>query len=117
MIKRSADYKSVVLEKMRGGEGSVTITHVWEQEELSDKNPNRLFAKLTLKPNCSIGIHVHENEDEVFYVMKGEAEANDNGEIVILKEGDTILTGNGGKHSIKCISDTPLELLAVITCY
>ena len=46
----------------------------------SELNPNmRLFAKLVLKPGCSIGHHVHENEDEIYYILSGTAETDDNG--------------------------------------
>jgi mannose-6-phosphate isomerase-like protein (cupin superfamily) len=37
--------------------------------------------------------------------------------VVELNPGDTILTGNGDGHAIRCIGDEPLELIAVISTY
>ena len=116
MIKRKEQFKIDVRENMRGGEGSVRIEKLWEPQEEMKAN-NRLFARLALEPGSGIGFHNHENEEEVFVVLKGKAEADDNGEMVELNAGDTILTGDGAGHSIKNIGDETLEILAVISCY
>jgi len=116
MIKKTSEYKSEIREKMRGGEGSVKIEHFWSPgTELKAKT--RLFAKLTLAPGSSIGFHNHENEEEVFVILKGTAEADDNGKTVVLKQGETILTGNGAGHSIRNPGPDDLEVLAVISSY
>ena len=116
MIKRKKDFEITVLENMRGGDGSVRIERMWSPETELKAN-NRLFAKLVLKPGSSIGFHHHENEEEVFYVLRGIAEADDNGDTVILNPGDSILTADGAGHSIKSVGEDTLELLSVISCY
>lgn len=116
MIRRDGEYKSEFREEMRGGTGSVKIEELWAPgTEMRSKN--RMVSRLTLKPGDSIGFHPHDAEDEIFFVIKGRAEANDNGNLVELGVGDTILTGNGDGHAIRCIGDEPLELIAVITAY
>ncbi len=112
MIRKDGQYKSEVRENMRGGDGSVKIEHFWDKDEL--KANNRLFARLTLAPGSSIGTHEHAGEEEVFVIVQGRAEADDNGQTVILEAGDTILTSNAC-HSIKSIGDKPLVLVAVIS--
>ena len=112
MIKRSSSYPSDVKENMRGGEGVVTIENLLTPDELYDKG--RLFAKITVGPGDSIGYHIHENEMEAFYIINGEAEMSDNGEPVVLKAGDTILTKSGEGHSVKSVGKTPLEMIALI---
>ena len=116
MIKHNGEYKCDIRENMRGGNGSVKIEQLWNPGEELKAN-NRLFAKLSLEPGSGIGFHNHDNEEEVFVIIKGTAEADDNGKIEILKAGDTILTANGAGHSIKNIGDETLEILAVISCY
>ncbi len=116
MIRRSGEYKFDIKENMRGGDGSVRIEHYW-QPGAEMKANNRLFAKLILQPGSSIGFHKHDDEEEVFVILSGTAETDDNGNQAILNAGDTILTGDGNGHSIKCISKEPLEVLAVISCY
>ncbi|MFA6291637.1 MAG: cupin domain-containing protein [Victivallales bacterium] len=116
MIKRSSELKCEVREKMRGGNGIVMIEHFWEPgTELKAKT--RLCAKLTLAPGDSIGFHKHDNEEEVYIIISGVAEAEDNGKIERLCPGDTILTGNGAGHSIKSVGTEPLEVIAIINCY
>ena len=112
MVHRQNDYRPDIRDAMRGGSGSVKIEHLWEQEELN--SPTRMFSRITLEPGCSIGFHRHENEEEIFYIISGQAVADDNGEEVTLAPGDTILTGNGDGHSIANAGNTPLEMLAVI---
>jgi mannose-6-phosphate isomerase-like protein (cupin superfamily) len=116
MIKRDGKYEVILKQNMRDGEGEVRIEKLWN-EETELKANNRLFAKLILPPGTSIGFHKHENEEEVFVVLKGQAEMNDNGKTEILNPGDTILTGNGAGHSVKSIGNTNLEMIAVISCY
>ena len=116
MIRKSGSYRTEVRENMRGGSGSVKIEHFWEpgKEMLGH---NRMAARLTLPPGASIGFHNHENEDEIFVIVKGQAEADDNGTLSILNAGDTLLTGNGAGHSIRNIGAEDLELVAVISTY
>ncbi|MCK5843979.1 MAG: cupin domain-containing protein [Victivallales bacterium] len=116
MIRRKDECECSVREQMRGGEGEVQIKKLWDPETELKAN-NRLFAKLVLNPGSSIGFHRHDNEEEVFFVIRGAAEADDDGNTVTLNPGDTILTGNGSGHSIKSVGSEPLELLAVISCY
>ncbi len=116
MIKRNNEYRVDCRHEMRGGNGEVRIEHLWDCANELNAN-NRLFARLTLNPGCSIGFHRHENEEEVFVIISGCAEADDDGKTVILGTGDTILTGGGAGHSIKCHGDQPLVMLAVISGY
>ena len=112
MIKRNNEHTVQKNENMRGGEGIVTIRHLLTSEELYEKG--RLYAIITLEPGCSIGSHVHENEMETYYIIKGEAEVSDNGDIVTVHAGDSVLTRSSEEHSIKNIGSDTLELMALI---
>ena len=116
MIKRDKDFQSEVRKEMRGGKGEVTVRNIWTPKtEL--KSNYRLFAKLVLPPGASIGFHIHDREEEVYVVLRGKAEVDDNGVTEVLNEGDTILTGGGEGHSVRNVGDTDLILMAVIACY
>ena len=115
MVRKANDMQTEIKEKMRGGEGSVLITHIFKQEELKGKS--RLCARITLNPGCSIGLHEHVNEEEIFYIIKGKGIVNDNGIKKEVEAGDAILTGGGASHSIENTGDEPLELMAVILLY
>ena len=117
MIKKNHNYRIDLRNQMRGGNGEVQIEHLWEPgTELKAKT--RLAARLTLQPGVSIGIHPHENEEEIFYIVSGEGLANDNGKQIKLTAGDSMLTGGGNSHSIICVStEEPLVIIAMITEY
>ena len=97
---------------MRGGNGTVEITNFATPEELNNKG--RLFANITLNPGCGIGFHMHENESELFYVMKGEALYNDNGVECVVSAGDVIVCPAGSGHAVSNNSEEVVELCAVI---
>ena len=116
MIRKNGSYRTEVRENMRGGNGSVKIEHFWEPEK-EMLSHNRMAARLTLPPGASIGFHNHEKEDEIFVIVKGVAEADDNGTKSMLYPGDTLLTGNGDGHAIRNAGDSDLELIAIISTY
>jgi len=112
MVKRKADYTVQENENMRGGDGTVVIEHLLTPDELYDKG--RLYAKITLKPGCSIGDHIHEGEMESFYIVSGEAEISDNGKLVSVYAGDSVLTKSGEGHSVRNTGAVTLEMIALI---
>ncbi|MBR2373454.1 MAG: cupin domain-containing protein [Lentisphaeria bacterium] len=116
MIRKIDSFRTEIRDNMRGGDGSVKIEHFWEpgKEMLSS---NRMAAKLTLAPGSSIGFHNHDKEDEIFIIVKGTAEVDDNGEVSILNAGDTLLTGNGAGHAVRNIGKCDLEIIAIISTY
>lgn len=116
MIKRNNEFEKIVMENMCGGEGQVVIEKLWDPETELKAN-NRLFAKLTFEPGSSVGFHNHKDEEEIFVVVKGIAEMDDNGKKATLYPGDTILTADGAGHSVKSVGDEALEMLAIISLY
>ncbi|HBP37957.1 MAG TPA: cupin [Clostridiales bacterium] len=114
MIKRAESMIGEIRERMRGGTGQVTVTPVFLPGEYRGKA--RLIARITLNPGCSIGYHQHLNEEEIFYILKGEAvlaDGQENSEQV-LRPGDASITLDGQSHSIRNPGGEPLELLALI---
>mgnify|MGYP000916868556 CR=1 FL=1 len=115
MIKRSSEMTVEIREKMRGGNGNVKLQHIFNTDEIMGKC--RLFSRITLEPGCSIGLHQHDKEEEVYYILSGTGTVDDNGEIKTIGPGDAIKTGGGQVHSISNNGDEPLEFLAVIILF
>ncbi len=100
-------------ERMRDGDGTGQITNfITGAAEFNEKG--RLFAKITLNPGCSIGYHLHDKDAELFYIIKGTAEYNDNGEIRTVTAGDVTICPTGESHGIANKTDEVVELVAVI---
>ena len=112
MIKKLSDLKVTVNQNMRGGDGSIIIKHIANKAELYDKG--RLYAHITIKPGCSIGFHIHENEVEVYHMVSGTAIYDDNGTQTELSPGDTTITPAGQGHSIANKGNEDVELIALI---
>ena len=115
MIRKAAEMKTEVREKMRGGEGAVTLVHYFEKEEFGAKA--RLCAKLIIPPGAGIGPHPHEGEDEIYIVTCGTGLLDDGQSQNRVSAGDAVLTGKGESHSIRNDGAEPLEITAVIMCY
>ena len=95
------------------GTGEITVRSLLNTPaELYDKG--RVFAHTTVYPGSSIGYHIHTNESETYYILKGTAEYNDNGTIITLYPGDVAFTGSGEGHGIKALGDEPVEMIALI---
>jgi mannose-6-phosphate isomerase-like protein (cupin superfamily) len=114
MIKREQDMVTEIRERMRGGEGQVTIKHIFKPGEFAGSA--RLCAHLTLGPGCSIGLHDHQHEEEIFYIITGEGLLLETpeGPEKVLRSGDAAINQPGASHSIRNGGDIPLELLALI---
>ena len=112
MIRHENECKLEYREHMRDGDGTVEITNFVNAAELYDKG--RLFARIVLKPGCSIGYHDHETDSEIFYIMKGTAEYSDNGDIRTVKAGDVLLCPAGTGHGIANKGEETVELIALI---
>jgi mannose-6-phosphate isomerase-like protein (cupin superfamily) len=115
MIKRAEEMVREIKEQMRGGQGSVVINHIFKQDEINGRA--RLIARIELEPNCSIGAHIHENEEEIFYIIDGIAVVEDHGVAQTLKAGDASITKGGEGHSLRNGGDTNLSVMAVILLY
>ncbi|NLO99293.1 MAG: cupin domain-containing protein, partial [Clostridiaceae bacterium] len=73
--------------------------------------------QITLEPGCSIGSHVHDQEEEIYYILSGTGTVNDNGVVKNVGPGDAIKTGDGESHSISNNGDVPLVFLAAIILF
>jgi len=102
-------------DNMRGGTGAITFQHLFKAEEFASRV--RLCAKLTVPPGASIGMHTHEQEDEIYLILAGTGVLSDGAAESRVAAGDAVLTGRGGSHAVRNDGSEPLEIAAVIvTC-
>lgn len=115
MIRKPDGMRTELREKMRGGTGTVSITHMFEKAEFGAKV--RLCSRLVLPPGAGIGMHPHEAEDELFIIESGTGIIEENGESHTVTAGDATLTGKGGAHSIRNGGQSDLVVIAIIIQY
>lgn len=97
---------------IRGGIGEVEMQILLADSELYGKG--RMFNLMTLNPGDSIGEHVHQGDNEIFYILSGTSEYNDNGTRVQLVPGDVAVCNDGELHGMVNNSDAPLVFIALI---
>lgn len=57
---------------------------------------------------------MHQGDGEIYVILSGEAEYNDNGTITTVKAGDITFTGPGEGHAIINRKDEPMSFMAII---
>ena len=111
MVIHRNEMKVEEREHLRDGEGILQMTHLLD---CSNEKNVKLLAEFSINPGCSIGYHKHDSETEYYFILSGSATVNDNGKEVQVKQGDSVITGNGDFHSIKNTGSVPLVFLAAI---
>jgi mannose-6-phosphate isomerase-like protein (cupin superfamily) len=114
MVVKRSKMKTELKERMRDGDGTVTLVHF---TDCSNEKNIRLLAELTLPPGASIGKHQHDAETEYFLVVSGNGVVDDNGVEKPISAGDSIITGGGAYHSVRNTGDVPLVMNAAIVTY
>ena len=113
MVRKKKDVIGEKFDNKFGGDGSIFVeTLNADNEELNGKG--RVFAHTTILPGSSIGYHVHHGESEIYYILSGQGEFNDNGISVLIGAGDVTYTFPGMGHGIKNTGNTPMEVIALI---
>lgn len=114
MITRANELTKTAPENLRGGNGVINMIHFLNPEDSYDTG--RMFSVSTLPPGASIGKHIHQNEFEIYYVLKGTVTVNvtDNDRPDVMHAGDCMICRDGDTHSIENKSDQDAEVLFVV---
>ena len=102
-----------IRKNMRGGNGEVLLEHIVSKEEMNGHG--RLYARITLKPGCSIGFHEHIGDTEPYFILDGKGIFVDNdGSRTEVGPGDVCCIEVGQGHAIENNSDDDLVFMALI---
>lgn len=69
------------------------------------------FFSVVTQPGGGPPPHWHENEEEIFHVLEGEAEFFKDGEWVAVPTGTTVYLPRGSVHTYRNAGKTPLKQL------
>ena len=112
LFRHSNEMVTQQIENMRGGQGSVTVKHLLNPDEMLGKG--RLFAQNTIPPGASIGLHRHQGDIEAYYVIEGSGVYHDNDQAFAIGAGDLAQVDDQNQHSIENTGDVPLVFIALI---
>lgn len=100
------DMPDTVLPKFKGGEGQYVA------KMFTDSN-NKIMRGL-LAPGCSIGLHTHDTNSEIIYILSGTGKVLCDGEYEPLSAGDCHYCPKGHGHSLINDSSGDLTFVAVV---
>lgn len=112
MITRASDLVKTAPENLRGGKGAIDMTHIITAEQSCGSG--RMFSIATIRPGCSIGMHRHVDEFEIYYILEGAVNVMDNDQPATLVAGDCMLCKDGDSHSLENVSDKDAKALFIV---
>ena len=95
-----------VTPRMRGGEGEL-IARMFVNEDVK-------IMRGLLAPGSTIGLHTHERDSEMIYILSGTGKVLYDGEYEPLSAGSCHYCPKGHEHSLVNDSDGDLVFLAMI---
>ena len=87
----------------------------WDRKQTNEKDAFREIGWLTLPPGASIGLHKHDNNEDVYIIISGQGIFTDsNGKETEVKAGDITIARQGQSHALKNAGEEPLVFLDLI---
>ena len=111
LVKKNESFR-IVSEKPRGGVGTIINNRYLDSHDLNNGIQGLYINDLEV--GSEIGYHIHEGDEEVYYILEGKGLVNDNGVEKEAASGDFIYTKSGEGHSLKNTGDKPLKFMAFI---
>ena len=91
------------------GTGEIFLREVFG-EDVFESNLVHLHETI-VQPHSTIGYHLHEGNEEIYYIMEGEGIMTVDGEEKTVAPGDAIITHSGSKHGLVNNTDKGLKIL------
>lgn len=104
--------KERIVHELFQGKGDVVICDIASSEMMKSKN--RCFITIRLKQGDSLGIHCHENECEIYYVIQGRGWYKDNEQEYEIKVGEAVICQDGDSHGITNNEKEELVFIALV---
>lgn len=109
MVKKFDELDKTIVTSMRNGKGSIIL-----EKMPIILNHMKMYARITIKKDCSIGVHSHTGDEEIVTVISGKGILNINNKKIDFLPGMINVTKENENHSIENLNDEDLVLIAVI---
>ena len=94
------------------GIGLLKIINLLELFEKKENVGGITFAELL--PGSSVGYHIHDGENEMYYILSGSGIYNDNGINNSIGEGDFTITKSKEGHGIENTGKTVMTFMTFL---
>ncbi|WP_455599333.1 cupin domain-containing protein [Cloacibacillus sp.] len=105
------DEKPEITANLRGGIGEARI---FASLIPPSCGPLTFASRIELAPGASIGLHRHDDDEEVYAVISGEGVYIYDGDECPARAGDIFTTKKGMSHALKNCGGVPLIFFAVV---
>lgn len=112
MLIKSNDAVKIISENPRNGKGIIINNRYLDSCDL-ENNLNGFYVN-ELEAGGEIGYHIHEGEDEIYYILEGSGIIIDNKKEKIIEKGDVIYTKSGDGHGMKNTGSEPIKFIGFI---
>ena len=75
---------------------AATLTELWSPRVVAELDDS--YVKVA-KVHGSLAWHSHDNEDELFFILKGSLRIEMEGRTIVLREGETFVVPKGVRHN------------------
>lgn len=75
---------------------AATLTELWSPRVVAELDDS--YVKVA-KVQGSLVWHSHDNEDELFFILKGSLRIEMEGRTIVLREGETFVVPKGVRHN------------------
>ena len=79
----------------------------------ADCEGRHAIVEIVSEPNTGPPRHIHQEEDEMFYILSGVLECWVEGETLIKSAGQTAFVARGLDHTYRVVSDQPARFLTI----
>ncbi len=100
------DIEETIVPNFKGGEGRYIMRHY------TDDKVKIMFGRL--EPGCSIGLHRHEGNSEIMYILSGVATYIYEGEEEVVMPGQVHYNPQGRQHTLINRGTEDLTFFAVV---
>lgn len=110
-VRNAAEVVAEVRPSIHGGDGSFEMRFVYGPGDLV--SGLRVFELCRMPAGTSIGEHLHDDTEEIYFVLSGTGVMTLDGEEREVRAGDAVLTQPLARHGIRNPGPGELEVLIV----
>jgi mannose-6-phosphate isomerase-like protein (cupin superfamily) len=93
------------------GQGSIEIARMFQTKKLA--GAWHFIEYLVVPPRVTIGRHRHGENEEIYFIIEGQALMTLNGQEHEVKPGDFIVNPPHGEHGLRNESEVEVKLLVI----
>ena len=100
------------------GEGFLAVNpseKAWIKLSSAETGGQFIFVEIEVQPGFGPPYHVHDREDELFYIVSGQVEFVIDGQRVVAGPGDTVFGVRGVPHRFRGAGDGPARMTVMVT--